>query len=95
MFDPCVGKISWRREWLPTPVLLLGRIPWTGAWQAIVHGVTKSDVTEQLTVFFTKHIIVYPDVFVCYLRMTYYPKTQPLKTYIFSHSFCGAKSWHG
>ena len=24
-FNPCVGKISWRREWLPTPVFL----PWT------------------------------------------------------------------
>ena len=24
-FDPWVGKISWRREWLPTPVFLLGK----------------------------------------------------------------------
>ena len=24
MFDPWVGKIPWRREWLPTPVLLPG-----------------------------------------------------------------------
>ena len=23
-FDPCVGKIPWRREWLPTPVFLPG-----------------------------------------------------------------------
>ena len=23
-FDPCVGKIPWRREWLPTPIFLLG-----------------------------------------------------------------------
>ena len=23
-FDPCVGKSSWRREWLPTPVILPG-----------------------------------------------------------------------
>ena len=23
-FDPWVGKIPWRREWLPTPVFLLG-----------------------------------------------------------------------
>ena len=22
MFDPWVGKIPWRREWLPTPVFL-------------------------------------------------------------------------
>ena len=24
-----VGKIPWRREWLPTPVLLPGEFPWT------------------------------------------------------------------
>ena len=28
-FDPWVGKIPWRREWLPTPVILVWRIPWT------------------------------------------------------------------
>ena len=27
--DPWVGKISWRREWLPTSVFLPGKIPWT------------------------------------------------------------------
>ena len=24
-----VGKIPWRREWLPTPVFLPGESPWT------------------------------------------------------------------
>ena len=24
-FDPCVGKIPWRRKWLPTPVFLPGK----------------------------------------------------------------------
>ena len=29
-FDPWVGKISWRMEWLPTPVFLHGEsTPWT------------------------------------------------------------------
>ena len=28
-FSPWVGKIPWRREWLPTPVFLAWRIPWT------------------------------------------------------------------
>ena len=28
-FHPCVGKISWRKEWLPTPVFLPGESPWT------------------------------------------------------------------
>ena len=28
-FNPCVGKIPWRRKWQPTPVVLPGKIPWT------------------------------------------------------------------
>ena len=24
-FDPCVGKIPWRRKWQPTPVFLPGK----------------------------------------------------------------------
>ena len=28
-FDPWVGKIPWRRAWLPTPVFLPGESPWT------------------------------------------------------------------
>ena len=27
-FNPWVGKISWRRAWQPTPVILAWRIPW-------------------------------------------------------------------
>ena len=44
-FDPCVRRISWRRDWQPTPVFLPGKshaILW-----ATVHGVIKSqDMTE-------------------------------------------------
>ena len=32
----------WRREWLPTPVFFPGEFMDRGAWQATVHGVTKS-----------------------------------------------------
>ena len=28
-FDPWVGKIPWRRKWLPTPVFLRGKYQWT------------------------------------------------------------------
>ena len=28
-FDPCIGNISWRRAWQPTPVFLPGDSPWT------------------------------------------------------------------
>ena len=43
-------KIPWRREWQPTPVFLLGEF----LGQRIlvgdtVHGVTESDIMEQLT----------------------------------------------
>ena len=39
-FDPWVGKIPWSRKWQPTPVFLTGKF--LRAWQATVHGVTKS-----------------------------------------------------
>ena len=49
-FDPWIGKILWRMEWLPTPVFLpaefhgqrslAGYSPW---------GHKESDTTEQLT----------------------------------------------
>ena len=29
MFDPWVGKIPWRKVWLPAPVSLPGECPWT------------------------------------------------------------------
>ena len=42
-FGPWVGKTPWRRERLPTPVFLVWRIPMDrGAWQAMVHGIAKS-----------------------------------------------------
>ena len=41
-FDPWVGKISWRRKWLPTPIFLPGNPIDRGAWQTTVHGVAKS-----------------------------------------------------
>ena len=41
-FDTWVGKIPWRRAWQAT-CILAWRIPIErGAWQATVHGVTKS-----------------------------------------------------
>ena len=49
-FDPCVGKIPWRRQWLPTPVFLFGEFhgqrslvgysPWS---------CKESDTTERLS----------------------------------------------
>ena len=47
-FDPWVGKISWRREWLPTPVF----------WPREAHrlyspwGHKELDMTEQLSLHF-------------------------------------------
>ena len=50
-FNLWIGKIPWSRAWQPIPVFLPGESPQTGAWQATVHGVTKSqtDLTEQLS----------------------------------------------
>ena len=41
-FDPWVGKIPWSRKWQPNPEFLPGKSMGRGAWQATVHGVTKS-----------------------------------------------------
>ena len=43
---PGAGKIRWRRKWQSTPVFLPGNSTERGAWQATVHGVTKSDMTK-------------------------------------------------
>ena len=39
-FNPWVGKIAWRREWLPTPVFLPGEFH--GQRSVTVHGIAKS-----------------------------------------------------
>ena len=41
-FDPWIGKITWRREWQPTPVFLPEEFHGHKSLAAIVHGVTKS-----------------------------------------------------
>ena len=40
--DPWVGKILWRREWLPTPAFLPEEFHGQRAWQSTVHGITKN-----------------------------------------------------
>ena len=45
-FDPWVGKIPWRREWLPTPVFLLGEFHGHNPWHH-----KESDMTEQLSLY--------------------------------------------
>ena len=47
MFHPWVGKIPWTRQWLSTPVFLLGTMD-RGAWPVTAHGIEESDTTEQL-----------------------------------------------
>ena len=58
---PRVGKISWRREWLPTPVLLPGKShgqrslldfsPW---------GCKESDTTDRVTLSLTCGLLILP-----------------------------------
>ena len=44
--NPWVGKIPWRRTWLPTPAFLPGKSHGQrGAWWGTVHGVTKNSDT--------------------------------------------------
>ena len=49
-FDPWVGKIPWRREWLPSPVLLPGESHGQGSPAGYSQkGHIKLDTPEQLT----------------------------------------------
>ena len=45
-FNPCVGKIPWRRAWQPTPVFLPGESHGQRSLEAVVHAVAESDMTE-------------------------------------------------
>ena len=46
-FDPSVGRTCWRREWLPTPIVLPGEFH--GQGYSSLDG-KESDSTEQLTI---------------------------------------------
>ena len=46
-FDPWVGRISWRRKWQPTPVLLPGKFPRTEE-PGRLHSMGIAKTTEQL-----------------------------------------------
>jgi len=54
-FDPGVRKISWRREWLPTAVFLLGK---SHGPRSLVDyslwGLKELDTTERLTLLMEK-----------------------------------------
>ena len=41
-FHPWIRKIPWKRKWQPLQYSCLGNSKDRGAWQAVVHGVTKS-----------------------------------------------------
>ena len=57
-FNPWVGKIPWRRQWQPTPVLFLGKSHGQRSLvQAAVHGGPKEPgTTEQL------HFLLIPEL---------------------------------
>ena len=55
--DPWVGKISLEKGMVTHSSIPAWRIPVDrGAWQATVHGVTESDMTEQLSLYCMTHI---------------------------------------
>ena len=57
-FNPCVGKIPWRKKWQPIPYSCLKNPIDRGAWQATVHRVTKSQTrlkTHVLLLLLRKH----------------------------------------
>ena len=48
-FNPWVGKMPWRREWLLIPVFLPGEFHRQGTLRATVHGVPESNTAEGRT----------------------------------------------
>ena len=57
-FNPWVGMIPWRRERLPTPIF------WPGEFHGLYSpwGCKESDMTEQLSLYFTLFICGYISV---------------------------------
>ena len=51
-FHPWVGKIPWKREWIPIPVF------WPGKFNGLYSpwGRKESDMTEQLSLHFPSYI---------------------------------------
>ena len=47
-FNPCVGKISWRRQQQPTPIFLPGKFHGRGTWRATVCGLGAKRVRHNL-----------------------------------------------
>jgi len=41
-----VGKIPWKREWLPIPVFLPGELHGQRSLKGYIHEVAESDMTE-------------------------------------------------
>ena len=63
-FNPWLGKILWRKEWLPTPVFLPGEFHGQRSLAGyIVHRVTRSGIRLRDFSFFmslTKAFVLYP-----------------------------------
>ena len=63
-FNSWVGKIPWRREWLPTPVFLPGESHGQRSLVGYtVRGVTKSWTTERLTFIGLPFLIIWKFLF--------------------------------
>ena len=68
-FNPRVGKIPWRRQWHPTPVLLPGK---SHGWRSLVGyspwGGKGSDMTERLHFHFSS--LIYNTVLVSSIQQS-------------------------
>ena len=57
-FDPWVGKISWRREWQPTPIFFLGESYGQRSWMSYSSLSCKESDTAEATE--CTHVILLP-----------------------------------
>ena len=69
-FDPWVGKIPWRREWLPIPVFLPGKSHGQRSLAGNPWGPKESDMTEQFHFHFTisRHCVEHWGYFILFFQ---------------------------
>ena len=93
-FDPCVGKVPWRRKWQPTPVFLPGKFHVQRSLAATVHGVAQSRIgLSMLTctwAWFQRWKIIFPSYDKAKSKLTNPHRDQQMAQYaIFKESDSG------
>ena len=83
-FDPWVRKITCRRKWQPTPIILPGISMDREAWKAIVHRVAKSQT--HLSTHAYSHALSLMQVLLHHCNFSQHPPSKHFNITLFCHS---------